>query len=184
MDHLKDIKRVEQVYSNDLNEVLLKTPPTLFKYALIAFAACLLIVALLSFTIEYEKTQQFDYVLYESEHVDHIELLFFSKQPMKEKIKSNTIVIETSNSVLPGSAQKIEFLADTIIENKAFEIAGSPIDIDKSSVNQLDNVSNINASYKYTLISNHPTLKENLDAFKVGKLNVSLGKAKLYEMFF
>ena len=103
---------------------------------------------------------------------------------MKEKIKSNAIVIETSNTILPGSAQKIEFLADTIIENKAFEIKGNPIDIDKSTIEQLDNVSNINASYKCTLISNHPALKENLDAFKVGKLNVSLGRVKLYEMFF
>lgn len=63
MDYLYGVKKKEQVYSQELNEVLIKTPSVLFKIGLWYFCVISILFLALSYFIELNDKIEFQYVL-------------------------------------------------------------------------------------------------------------------------
>jgi hypothetical protein len=176
MNQLNKVETADQVYSQELNQILLKTPPGLFRLALIIFSTCLTIVMIGSIFMEYEKEKQYQYVAYEQED-GKVQLVLFADEDI-------TNYLEESSLQLQHGGGEWQINADSVYTSTVYKINNEFIRLDEPSIQALNDLSKIEKKYKYQVVTHQQQLQEQLVQNQAGVLSFAVGKVRLYRLFF
>ncbi len=181
MDYLKDIKNIKQVYSSELNEILVKTPPKIFRRFLIIVFGLIVICSLLAVTLSFEKTEEYPYVLnIKPNSVNCNEMTFYSSNGNLYKIlNSKDIKISSSSSPNLSFTTSI----DCCYVEKDIVHDGKIIDFNSQNLRNISDLNKLNLRYRYTLFINDTLNNFKKDEFILGRIQINLGKEKLYNFF-
>src|SRR5438876_1543371 len=95
-NNLQNYTTEEQIYSNDLNEILSKTPPRLFKLTLLAIAICICILFVSAYFIKYNETTSTNFVMTATGEMNAKLTVIADKSNIQKLTKSKKAVIEYS----------------------------------------------------------------------------------------
>lgn len=180
MVNLKSVSSPEQVYSEELNEILIKTPPRLFKLAILMFTACVLAALLGGFFVRYEKSKHYDYILYRGEKGVNT-LVIFSEENIADRLEGNVL------KLYPGAAashgEGLSFRADSVSKEEIYRVNNAYSALGSKEVETLPEIRSLDVHYKYYLYASDTALAVNFDEYRVGVLYLPMGKQRLFRLF-
>lgn len=174
MDFLRNIRKIESVYTHELNEILIRTPPKLFTISLYSIFTIFAILILISFKFEYTQIKEFNYVLNKNIY-DKTEINFYLPDDIKlnkgDKIKIyNSDITKFEEIVIGTFSEKNEYFLD----GKALDgdIILSDLNFDYTKIVKRK---------KVHLILEGQDL--NVDEFLFGKLTIPVSGIKFYKLY-
>ncbi len=180
MVNLKDVSTPEQVYSEELNEILIKTPPRLFKWAILIFTACTTIVLLGGFLVDYEKSNRYDYILYRSESGAPT-IVIFSKEEITQALSHNGFKLYPNAAVTKHNALTVH--ADSVAREEIFSINKAYSKLEAQEIKNLPEIKNVEVNFKYYIRVPESSVAPVFEDYRVGTLYLPVGKARLIRLF-
>ncbi|MDF1698748.1 MAG: hypothetical protein P1U56_23040 [Saprospiraceae bacterium] len=185
MDHLKNVKTFDEIYSNDFNEILIKTPPNLFRVGLIIFAICVVSVTFLSLVVTYDKQVEIPFIASYERSTNTVKLEVTTKQNIEKYLEQDDVIIEfeTANQ-LSAENDKNGFMIDRYETTQMVSIDGEIKKVESFEADRVQNFAAVGLLYQYDI---YYTPKEGIipkEAITKGKLYLQVGKQRLYKMFF
>lgn len=180
MVNLKDVSTPEQVYSEELNEILIKTPPRLFKVAIGIFTAFMVVGLLGGFLINYERNNHYHYVLYENEQ-GKTAVVIFSEEDISNQLRQNKFSLYPGSS--GDSANELKVGVDSILTEKIYRVNNTYLKLEGKEVETLPEISNLEIHYKYYLYLPAASSAAGLGGYRVGMLYLPMGKRSLIRLF-
>lgn len=184
MDHLEKVKKVEVIYSNDFNEILVKTPPSLFRVGLIIFLIGMLSVISLGYFFTFDKEVKIPFIsLYDTQDQNHT-IGFFTKSNIDNLLKSQDVLkleLESQN-MLSSENKKLNVNYSSFSKTKEAFLNGTKLENLESVLENNSNIGGIKFRYKYTIKLNKAEISQiPLEASK-GILYLNVGKERLYKV--
>lgn len=177
MDYLRNIKSIDQIYSADLNAVLVKMPPRIFSHALLVFLIGIISVFAIGYFVKYERTVSFDCFISTDHKTQRQKIVFFSSSQL------DTAAVRKDGYLITG-------------ENRSCNLQGKVKDMDVQEVYSINGkiadtlsieylkiyttTSDFEKKFKYILFLNIDSVQKHIS---IGKIEIPLGTARLYKAF-
>lgn len=178
MDHLIKVRTFDEMYSKEYNQILIKTPPSLFKTGLLIFSFALILIFLAGYFLKFDKIYKFSAIGKVSEG-DNFIISATSEKNDIVKFVNFPKAIKFNDKKLQGS-YIIEI--DSVKTSEILYYGNEVINLDKLDLKLVDNVNKIKVKYLYTF---HGRRTENSSpTIMTGDINLIGGKERLYKLIF
>ncbi len=182
-DNLGKYLKNEQVYSNDLNVILARTPSRIFYFMLWAILAIVIIMSLCFYFITYEEKVSVQG--FTKRQGDTFVVKFITDREGTEKVKLRKGLILAVDNAAPGTAELPEINTDAtdVVIRQVYLEGGKEIDVlpDSSLLKQEMPVSR----YRVELTLRSPELAKHItdEQNHLTNLTIRLARKKLYKKF-
>jgi hypothetical protein len=171
MDYLYGITKSRDIYSHELNEVLLKTPPKILSIAIWTYVTTILAVVGLGVLVDVNVNKSYEFVI---DNVDGQTVLV----SMVDFIDTSSINLKSALILKPKEARielsKIEIGTLSLYKDKI-------IDEDSINISKLPYLEDFESKTKVTMFIASQNANA-LNGIKHGSIRLNFGSKKLYKL--